>query len=726
MAQFSLHLRTGAWDRGGAVTGKTLLAVALGAFAGAMVVVSQSNFGAGVWVDTVAYYKMAHKLASEGAVTIRYSPPLYAAALSIVHGVFGLPMDWAATWVNALSLGLTVGVVASWVASHGASLLLTAWTTLLCATSVLAQSASMGLTEPLFVALTTLSLFALDRGVSGTSRRKRLWLALATVAAAGTGITRLGVALPLMGTLVLFAFACGTSSRRRRFGIAAAVGTCAVAPALAWFLTWYVAGDPLAARSPFALDDAWTWWLTELLEWLLAPPLMECLHDVIHKLASLGATPPGPDIAWSPFGFALKTVFLCVLGFLLITLAATTRHSLPAAAARSLALIATFLAAYAGFLVVCLLVLDMTFTKRLLIPLYAPGLVMVALILQGCVRKMRESVQDASANRRPRRVFAALGWCAVLGGLAACQGARLGHGIADTYDHARLHFVEGYGYSAKQWRESETARFLRETASPTAWALTAEPAPLEWALNRLGDDGGGLFLVDGVPVGPAHETRRSFTEHRRKHPVVETYVVWFHHLGRPGLASWNEELNERSRHLLDWIGTPGLRVLKGLKDGVVFTLDPAPPPAESGNGAERVLDVSSLKNAVVTAVLDGGRRIHSGQPFDVVLSGKPHQPHEEDRTGGQLVYLFHDCGPHALGGSVFLHVVPVDLADLPPDRARYGFDNLDHQFTEGFRHVYPDCLVVVDLPRYRVKSIHTGQWNRGPEDWSVEIALAPA
>ena len=683
---------------------KVQLAVVLGVLTSVMVVVAQARFGAEVTLDGLFYFQWARDIGS-GNFKPHYTPPLYPMLLAVVHGFSGLSMEWVATSVNALALGTTVGVVGAWVALRGASPLLTAWTGLLCATSTLADLASRALTDACFVALTTLSLIALD-GFLGGSRRKRLCLALATVAAGSAGITRAGVSLPLIGTIALFVFVCGTSSWRRRLSHAAAVAACAVLPATAWTLYAWVGGK-VSPFSTHPLDSAAAYQrvLELLLTWLFTPTPTEHLEDGIAKLAGFA------DVAWLPFSQNVKAAFLCVLGFLLIALLVATRRNLLAAVARTHALIATFLVTYAGWLFVCLWSTDMPFTKRFLMPLYAPGLVMVALVLRGVFAKTRESIKDARASRKPRtRVFAAAGWCGVLGGIAACQGVKIQQQIVDTYNDARTHFAEGRGFSARRWQQSETIGFLRETVAPTALIVTEEATAVNWALRRL-----KRRPRVWRPIGSVREIRQRLAKKklRPQRPDGETYVVWFHDLRQPGLYA----SDERPRRLLDWIGTPGLRVLRAFRDGVVFKLEPV-----SINGATSVLDASSLKNAILAGVLNGGRRIYSGGAFDVYRNNL----YQGYRIGGQLVYSFRDCGRLPPPRSVFLHIVPVDLADLPADRVRSGFDNLDHQFTEGRRYIYPACLAIVDLPRYRLKSIRTGQWDGKTTDWEVEIALGPA
>ena len=688
-------MRTGTlvWSRAATSAYKVWLPVLLGLLTCALVAVAQSQYGAGVNPDSVHYYVHAHYIASRGLVPLGYSP-LYPMLLALGR-VVGLPLDWAATCVNALAFGLTVGVVALWVRKRGASLFLTAWAGLLCGTSVLAHLASFALTEPVCVALVTLSLFALD-ALLGGSRRKVLCLAVATGAVAAAGLARIAVAVPLVCVLVIFIFLCaGASSWWRRFGTAAVVGACALAPATAWFSFWLLAG-PALAHAAFSMDGAWSRVVGEMQRWLLTPAGIGHLDDWIRKIAG------PPDAVWLAFGLGLKTALLCVLGLFCGALAVMTRRYSHPAGARTFGLIVTFLAVYAGFVVVLLFAMDAPLDQRYLAPLYAPGVVAATLVVQGCVGKTRALFVDARAARRSRRAFVVLGWCGALGGLAACQGAKLHHQLVDTYDNMRLQLTQGRGYSAKRWRQSETMNFLRESLSAGAWVISEESQAVKYALNRLGArDRPRRYAVDPAPRGFSPEQIRAwFLQH--SNPRGETYVVWFHDLRQPGHM---HERDDRPRRLLSWIGTPGLRVLRAFKDGVVLR---AAPPAERRDGDDR-LTASSLKDAILAGVLAGARKLHSGRAFDLYQSNL----YSGDRIGNQLIYSFRDCGRLPPGSPVFLHLVPVDAADLPAWRAPYGFDNLDHEFADGRRYIYPACLAIIDLPSYRVKSIRTGEYD-GP------------
>lgn len=58
----------------------------------------------------------------------------------------------------------------------------------------------------------------------------------------------------------------------------------------------------------------------------------------------------------------------------------------------------------------------------------------------------------------------------------------------------------------------------------------------------------------------------------------------------------------------------------------------------------------------------------------------------------------------------FLHVIPADTNNLPDERMRYGFDNLDFTFHQRGLIFESACMAMVELPSYQINAIRTGQW----------------
>ena len=73
----------------------------------------------------------------------------------------------------------------------------------------------------------------------------------------------------------------------------------------------------------------------------------------------------------------------------------------------------------------------------------------------------------------------------------------------------------------------------------------------------------------------------------------------------------------------------------------------------------------------------------------------------------RLTYIKNPCSQADADTSFYLHVVPVNLDDLPEDRKRYGFDNLD--FRDGWK-MGDSCRVMRELPEYDISVIKTGQF----------------
>ena len=89
---------------------------------------------------------------------------------------------------------------------------------------------------------------------------------------------------------------------------------------------------------------------------------------------------------------------------------------------------------------------------------------------------------------------------------------------------------------------------------------------------------------------------------------------------------------------------------------------------------------------------------------------------------GKLLFLREPCAPSDAEARFFVHVHPVDGGELPRERRRYGFDNLDFGFNERGVRVDGKCAAIADLPAYPIERIRVGQIGGGAT-W--EASLAP-
>ena len=138
--------------------------------------------------------------------------------------------------------------------------------------------------------------------------------------------------------------------------------------------------------------------------------------------------------------------------------------------------------------------------------------------------------------------------------------------------------------------------------------------------------------------------------------------------------------------------------------------------ATAGGGEWRT-DINLSAHAAARAY-DGIAAGDYGKPvarsdFDVYL------------RGDALAYLKENCEASDTDARFFLHIIPVDSADLPADSRESGFANLDFQFTDHGAYAGDNCVAERELPGYAIERIRTGQFVSGEgRVWGVEFHAA--
>ena len=89
----------------------------------------------------------------------------------------------------------------------------------------------------------------------------------------------------------------------------------------------------------------------------------------------------------------------------------------------------------------------------------------------------------------------------------------------------------------------------------------------------------------------------------------------------------------------------------------------------------------------------------------------------------RLRYVRAACAPGDTEPRFFLHLTPLDPADLPPHRRDHGYDNRDFSFAEvDGRFWQSQCLAYIPLPDYPIAYLRTGQYVPGAgELWAGEF-----
>ena len=135
--------------------------------------------------------------------------------------------------------------------------------------------------------------------------------------------------------------------------------------------------------------------------------------------------------------------------------------------------------------------------------------------------------------------------------------------------------------------------------------------------------------------------------------------------------------------------------------------------AHGGDGWRADIDLAAL--AAAQALYEGIVAGDYGHPvaqsdFDMYI------------RDGVLAYLKEPCAAGDADAHFFLHIFPVDPANLP-DGER-GFENMDFQFADHGAYAGDKCVAMRELPGYAIDRIRTGQFVSGEgRVWGAEFAM---
>ena len=107
---------------------------------------------------------------------------------------------------------------------------------------------------------------------------------------------------------------------------------------------------------------------------------------------------------------------------------------------------------------------------------------------------------------------------------------------------------------------------------------------------------------------------------------------------------------------------------------------------------------------------------------DPIISSEYDLYLDEDNN---LLYIQNSCTDAHKNDKFFLHIKPRNNNDLPDDRRRLGFDNLDFRFDNYGLQLDSKCIIKRTLPEYDILHITTGQYTEEEgtfiHHWSAEI-----
>ena len=326
----------------------------------------------------------------------------------------------------------------------------------------------------------------------------------------------------------------------------------------------------------------------------------------------------------------------------------------------SLRVFGGFVLAHCALLVAALAGHTAAFESRYLTPVYVPVLVVIWLAIGSTCSKTRPSEGGRAMRPRPERLVVVVATLAVILTWLAYQGAM--HESAIVERNAR-----GFHYDGPRWRHSEALRHLD--------AITTN--------NRV-------HTVEGPPVFFHTRTRpRWYGCHHRRFGQEGDYLLWFEQVPDPCLRKGRDET----------FAMAGWDLVADFADGVLLRFNAASD--------------ATLADAV------WAHFVPSGQPAIEAFWTL----HLDAR---RLVYAKTPCAAADTAPRFFAHVQARQPRALPPHRQDSGFDNLDFAFADrglalpgGSRR----CVAFVELPRYPLASLRTGQFTAEDERelWTERI-----
>ena len=493
------------------------LPVALGLAAVCLVLLRQTEFGAGLTADSAGYVSTARNVfAGAGFVPAfgEYShrPPLYPLILAAT-GLFHDDMIATAAVLNAVAFGLSVFVTAAWLHRRQVRTPLVTWAGLALVLSPVASVAAYVWAESVFVLFVLAALYFLDRFLVTGMRRALL---VSAGFAALCCLTRYAGASVLLCAAVLIAARrqWRPAKRARATAFYAALG---IAPTILWLVRNLLVVDSLTGDRSHHQDF----------------PAVAVFHMVVELMLGTTVGPTVLDrIERFSSGTGLKLVcLLAVWGLVALALVRWRRAALGAAVP------ACFVVCYVALLAVVSAWPGLDAEPRYLAPLTAPMLLVCVLALHACASSRGANWLGRGSRWRRWLVAAAM-----TGALALWLAQWVTPTVAEVRQW-RTH--GGYGYGERWWAESATLAsvrsgeydgLLRSNDPFAVYLLTGGGTPL----HRSGNDRIGRLPDEQI--------------------APRTDVVWFHAPRVP-----------RTTNLMAFLGVfPKMRVIATHADGIAF------------------------------------------------------------------------------------------------------------------------------------------------------------
>ena len=528
----------------------TLLLAALSVFGTLLVLLRGVTYGASVTSLSIDFISTARNLLAGNGFTpwnggsyILY-PPLFPLLLAFI-GIFGPDPADTAGYVNAFLFGLTIFLSSRWLQQYILPPHDPTWRAirtwlLIWAGAALGLSlpltivASRVLSEPLFILLTTSSLFAFDKFLH---TGKRSSLTLSAIFTALACLTRyLGLAIPATMLLLLLCRRDATPLTKAKD--AALYALISGIPISVWFLRNFLVAGTLARRylypSMYSLPFNLHATFVTLADWVLPRPWLMTMAKQLAWLFSVEVTRKSLVVLMIPT--------LLVLGMgAWYCLSPVQRHHV-----RPICILATFTSVYVVLLTSGISAHGVEpANNRYLAPVYIPLLFIAVLVLDEFFRDdMKRQILGTITFTWPQNSRAG-----VAGTLTVVLMLWLSFWLWDQKDinawNIRNMIVDGYGYTSRKWADSEIIRYIKENPcgrcviwSNHARALYFHIKHPHRRMHQLMDTDDGpvprsIYFLSEQPIQFHNLPRQVMDDGPRQVKHIqrngdEVYIVWFH------------------------------------------------------------------------------------------------------------------------------------------------------------------------------------------------------
>ena len=651
----------------------TVLLAVISGVSSVLILLRTASYGINLTDDADSYISAARSLVSgDGFTTWTGYPfadrsPLYSVILAI-FSISDLDVIKSAEYVNALTFGLTIFVVAMWLRSRIESRFLVVWAACTLALSIsLAEFTARPGAESLFILFLCCSLFALDHFLS---TQKRSFLVLSAVCAAAALLTRY-VAVTLIGSGLLALLWRRNIPLRGRLSNITVWCVVAIAPFSLWILrNLLTVGSILGTVYPdeFTVLRSLHNATNELTLWIFGVSGLESLSNLVYGIT--GVNIRIPTVATIVLQSAILTYLIIGFGSIL----ARYRPGYYIKNQSTLAVCSTFMLIYSCFWVIERPLTNGEFAVRYLIPLLPPMLVVATITLNGYIK-------TPSHKLRPTRSLIRNKWLPTLVTLT-CSLWLLSW-VHPTIVDIRYWDENGRGYRSKEWMKSEVVSYLNDNPSESViWST---------------DHAALYFLTDfrereiyRLPLDFAEAKSRLSDDHNIENTIVWFYWRYFHVLP-------DYSLEELSASL-------GLEVEAILQDGLIL---------RSTLSSSKHLRTRS-NDYLFQALLANTEPLLNAH-WDVYYND----------SDDKLIYVRDLCDINDLSAKFTLHIFPVDRVNLPEPRRQQAFDDLEFHFIDHAMPISERCIAIVSLPQYDIATIRTGQPVRNDGDnWEAEFTFS--